>query len=403
MRLTASVIKTLTLPKGRTDHIHFDERLPGFGLRLRASGDKSFVYQYAIAGRTRKFTIGKIDPGKAFDIAKDLYAQVRLGRDPVVEKKQSRIRAAETMGAMLPLYLGHKRDRLRPSTLVQVVRNLENYARPLHLSPIASIDRRTIATLLLTVTERNGPRAAFALRRDLRTFFGWAAREGLVEHNEAAYTNAPTVNEPRTRVLSGDELRIIWNALEDDALNDAFLKFAVLRDAVKLLMLTACRRNEIARLSWGEVDLTAKQLNLPPERTKNKKPHKVPLAPQAIEILMAQPRSPDQELVFPAARSGKFIEIGDYLKKTLDKRILAREWKSLEPWVWHDFRRAASTWMHENGVTPHIVEAVLAHHAGGVAAVYNRAEYIIEKRRALSLWADFVTGESTGKVVTLRA
>jgi hypothetical protein len=72
MRLTASALKTLTLPKGKDDHIHFDERLPGFGLRQRKGGKQSFVYQYAIAGRTRKFTIGNPDPDKAFKIAKDL-------------------------------------------------------------------------------------------------------------------------------------------------------------------------------------------------------------------------------------------------------------------------------------------------------------------------------------------
>ena len=76
MRLTVSTIKTLTLPEGKDDHIHFDERLPGFGLRQRKGGKRSFVYQYAIAGRTRKFTIGNPDPGKAFEIAKDLYAQL---------------------------------------------------------------------------------------------------------------------------------------------------------------------------------------------------------------------------------------------------------------------------------------------------------------------------------------
>jgi hypothetical protein len=87
MRLTASTIKMLTLPKGKDDHIHFDERLPGFGLRQRRGGKQSFVYQYAIAGRTRKFTIGNPDPDKAFQTAKDLHAQVRLGRDPATENR----------------------------------------------------------------------------------------------------------------------------------------------------------------------------------------------------------------------------------------------------------------------------------------------------------------------------
>jgi hypothetical protein len=89
----------------------------------------------------------------------------------------------------------------------------------------------------------------------------------------------------------------------------------------------------------------------------------------------------------------------------LDARILAREGKPLAPWVWHDFRRAASTWMHENNVAPHVVEAILGHHSGhraGVAGVYNLAEYVIESGRALERWADFITGQPAGDVVTLR-
>jgi integrase len=393
MRLTATTLKTLKLPEGADDSIFFDERLPGFGLRLRGSGSKSFIYQYAVAGQTKKFTIGDVDPGKAFDTAKDLHAQVRLGGDPVAEKKQARVRAGETMAAVLPLYLA-QRTKLRPNTVTQTRRNLEVYARPLHASPIADIDRRMIAALLLTVTERNGPRASYQLRKTLSTFLSWAAGEGLVAHNEAAYTNAPPVNGPRTRVLSGDELRTIWGALQDD----------VLGAAVKVLMLTACRRNEIGKLSWSEVDLTAAQINLPGERTKNHKPHSVPLAPAALAILTAQPQH-SGDCVFPGVRTGKGIEIGAFHKRALDARILVREGKPLAPWVWHDFRRAASTWMHENGIAPHIVEALLAHHSGhraGVAGVYNRAEYSAEKRRALERWADFITGQPTGSVVTLR-
>ena len=392
MRLTASTTKTLTLPKGKDDYIHFDERLPGFGLRQRKGGKQSFVYQYAIAGRTRKFTIGNPDPDKAFQIAKNLYAQVRLGRDPVAEKKQSRDRAGETMAAVLPLYLARQRIKTRPNSHSQTVRNLQVYARSLHASPIADIDRRMIAARLLAVEQQNGPRASYQLRKDFRAFLAWAAGEGLVAHNEAAYTNAPAVNGPRMRVLAGDELRAIWGALQDD----------VLGAAVKLLMLTACRRNEIGKLSWPEVDLTAAEITLPGERTKNHKPHKVPLAPAALELLASQPQH-SGDCVFPGVRTGKGIEIGAFHKRTLDERILVREGKPLVHWIWHDFRRAASTWMNENGVAPHVVAAILGHHAGGISAVYNLAQYSAEKRRALERWADFITDQpAKGSVVMLR-
>jgi integrase len=391
MRLTASTIKTLTLPEGKDDYIHFDERLPGFGWRMRATGVGGFVYQYAIAGKTRKYTIGKVDPGKAFDTAKDLHAQVRLGRDPVFEKKQTRIRAAETMGAILPRYIAHQRGRLRHNSFIVTTRYLEDYARPLHAFPIAALDRRTIATLLLAIADQRGGRTSNRVRSCLCAFSAWAVREGLIAHNEAAHTNKATENGPRERVLTGDELRTIWHALEDDT-------FGAM---VKLLMLTACRRDEINLLNWSEVNLGAKQITLPPPRTKNNQWHVAPLSEPALEILRAQRQG--QGRVF--SNNARGFGGWGYSKSTLDARIMVREGKPLAHWVFHDFRRSASTWLHEHGVAPHICEAILGHvgHKSGVAGVYNKAQYLDEKRRALEKWADFITEKPADKVVALRA
>src|SRR5262249_13074025 len=184
MRLTGETVRKLALPRGVTDRLFFDDDLPGFGIRVRAGGSKTWLVQYGVAGKTRRMVLGitaQIDPGKARATAKDLLAKVRLGGDPAVEKKRARIRAAETMGAVLPLYLAHQRARvLRPNSLTQIVRNLEVYSRSLHASPIADVDRRMISALLLSIAERNGPRASYQLRKTLCAFFAWAAREGLV-------------------------------------------------------------------------------------------------------------------------------------------------------------------------------------------------------------------------------
>jgi Arm DNA-binding domain len=105
MRLTASTIRSLTLPPGEVDRVFFDDDMPGLGLRLRVGGAKTWLLQYAVAGKTRRMTLGSIavlDPGKARETAKDLLAQVRLGRDPAHEKVSARLKAAETFGALLP-------------------------------------------------------------------------------------------------------------------------------------------------------------------------------------------------------------------------------------------------------------------------------------------------------------
>src|SRR3954469_5790325 len=111
MRLTATTAKTVTLPTGKTDHIFFDDDLPGFGLRVRASGTRKWIVQYDLAGRTHRVLLGSadlIDSGTARKHAKEMLAARALGRDPAGERREAREREAETFGATLPRYLVKK-------------------------------------------------------------------------------------------------------------------------------------------------------------------------------------------------------------------------------------------------------------------------------------------------------
>lgn len=148
-----------------------------------------------------------------------------------------------------------------------------------------------------------------------------------------------------------------------------------------MLALTGQRRDEIGGLRWDEVDLDAALISLPPERTKNKKPHDIPLSPPALAILKRRPRG-NHEHVF-----GK----GGYKSWSGGKKRLNL---SIPDWRLHDLRRTMSTVMHDElGIAPHIVEAVLNHvsgHKAGPAGIYNRAAYAREKAAALALWADYL-------------
>jgi hypothetical protein len=166
MRLTGANIRALTLPEGATDKIFFDDDLPGFGLRIRATGSKTWYVQYAIAGKTRRIPLGTLahlDPGKARETAKNLLAKTRLGGDPVAEKHQAHARANETMGVQLPRFI-QQSTKLRPSSYNRNIRNLEVYSKSLHTTPIAEIDRRKISALLSKITQERGPSAAYSLR-----------------------------------------------------------------------------------------------------------------------------------------------------------------------------------------------------------------------------------------------
>jgi integrase len=407
VKLTAANIRTLKLPPGVIDRVFFDEDLPGFGLRVRASGVHTWMIQYAIAGRTRRVVLGlqsALDPGKARATAQKLLARVRLGHDPASEKAQAKAAAGETFGALLPRFLKHQMARLRPRSYGETVRHLQVNAKPLHGLPIEAVTRRAIAERLAKIEEGTGATTRNRVRSALSAYFTWLAREGYLDANPVAFTNKAK-EAARERVLSDEELRIIWRALEDD-------QFGTI---IKLLMLTGARRSEVGGLTWNEVSSTLllPLITLPPERTKGGREHLVPLSEPALAIVRTLPRramadGTPQEHVFG---NGDGYQNWSRAKADLDARIAkARHGKALEHWTLHDFRRSVSTALHDRfGVLPHVVEVLLGHaggHKAGVAGTYNKAIYLEERRRALELWGahimELVTGEpAKAKVVDL--
>jgi integrase len=233
-----------------------------------------------------------------------------------------------------------------------------------------------VAQELAKIRTARGPIAADRSRAHLSKFFGWMIGEGLAEHNPVHGTNK-TGSKARSRVLRDDELAAIWKALGDDDHGNI----------CRLLILTGCRRDEIGSLSRSEINLDAKQIELPGSRTKNGLDHVIPLAPLALAIVQSRSPREGSEFVFGRGQGGGFSGWSN-CKERLDTRL------DLAPWVLHDFRRTLSTVMHERlGVAPHIVEATLNHISGarsGVAGTYNRSEYSTAKRAALVLYSDYI-------------
>ena len=184
-----------------------------------------------------------------------------------------------------------------------------------------------------------------------------------------------------------------------------------------MLMLTGARRDEIASLVWSEIDMDAALIVLPPERIKNSRQHDIPLSPPALALLQAQPRrsAPDGSsaaFVFGGVGCSGFAGWSK-AKAELDARLLVARKAAGKPpiaeWRLHDLRRTASTVMHDQlAIAPHYVEAVLGHvsgHKAGVAGHYNYARYELEKRNALTRWAEYlmaVIERRERKIVPLR-
>jgi integrase len=175
----------------------------------------------------------------------------------------------------------------------------------------------------------------------------------------------------------------------------------------RLLLLTGCRRDEIADLTWAEVADDLSSIHLGPNRTKNGRSHNVALSPLAQEVLGSVRRIEGCPYVF--STTGRTPVSGfSKAKTTLDAimlRLAREERGEIDEWRLHDLRRTAATGMAGIGVAPHIVEAALNHVSGakaGVAGTYNVEAYAVERKEALERWAAHVQRVVSGNVVELR-
>jgi integrase len=341
----------------------------GFGARKQRRGI-FFYLRYRHQGRQVMHSIGRLGapwtPELARKEAQRLLGIVASGADPFAQSL-----SGETFGAEIERYLLRKKASLKPRSFIEDQRNLRKHSAPLHRLKLGEIDRRTIAVLLGQIETGSGPTARNRLRSALSSFFSWAIQEGLTETNPVQGTGKADAGASRDRVLTQEELKTLWRSLGDDRFSEI----------IRLLLLTGCRRNEIGRLQWQEVDLAQKQIVLPAQRVKNGREFTLPLSAQALAILARQSRRNSSDFIF--AERG--FNDWDRCKARVDLRI------GIAPYRLHDLRRTAATQMAELGVQPNVIELALNHvsgHKAGVAGIYNRSKMTDAVREGLQRWAD---------------
>jgi hypothetical protein len=162
MKLTQRTIDALALSAGKAEAIHFDDTLPGFGIRVREGGSRMYVVQYKLGTKHRRMTLGSTAALKleaARTRAGDVLAAVRQGRDPAGEKTEAKARAGDTFEPAVRRYLAHQRTRLRPRSYTAMEHYLLGLWKPLHGLSLARIDRRTIATRVAEIAASKPPTA----------------------------------------------------------------------------------------------------------------------------------------------------------------------------------------------------------------------------------------------------
>jgi integrase len=394
----------------------WDEAIPGFGLRVSSTGKKSWMVGVRLlkAGKMvfTRISLGSypaISLSQARDAARDAKLLASQNKDPRELKAQQKALMLEqsrnTFSAVVDEFLKKyvERKGLRASTTRDYVNTLKGRdVADWNDRPVSAITKKDVLRVVDQIIERGAPIEANHFLARTKKFFGWCAERDLVEFVPTDRIKPPCKVNHRDRALSPDEVREVWQAIEEMEANEKEKQRGdIFGPMFRMLLLTGQRREEVAGMRWDEIrdlDGDRPQWELPESRTKNRRPHIVPLVPQAVKIIRALPRIGDSPFVFTT--TGRSHVSGfSKAKTTLDHTIALRRARagvreSMPGFVVHDLRRTVSTRMNEElGILPHVVEAVLNHVSGlraGVAGTYNRALYLDEKRKALAAWADYI-------------
>jgi len=381
-----------------------DGRVGGLYLIIQPSGKRSWAVRYRFGGKACKFTLGSypaIDLKTAREMAGRTKGRVEEGKDPGAEKKTAKaasaIPASDLIETAAARFLSqYVKRNLKPSTVAEIERILNKEIIPAWRGRrLSEVRRSDVHDLLDSIIDRGKPIAANRVLSWFRRMCSWAIERGLIETNPCTGIKAPTAETARERVLSDEELKAVWLAAEP--LGQPYTEF------VKLLILTGQRRNEVAGMTWRELDLAAKIWTIPSARCKNGREHQVPLSDHAVEILRSLPKIADSEFVFTLY--GKRSITAFALTK---QRIGERMPDDVLPWTLHDVRRTVASGLARLGINLPVIEKLLNHVSGsfaGIVGVYQRHSFADEKRAAMQAWSRHVeaiaSGEPAGNVVEL--
>jgi integrase len=399
-RLTDRYIEALR-PKAARYEV-WDDARKGFGVRVTPRGVKSFIWVYHCGGRSRRLTFGTYprlslaSAGVKLAEAKNMLARgIDPGSQAVTEREAER--HAETIDELVSSYL-NRYARPRKRSAAEDERILHKDVLPRWGGRKAKdITRRDVVKLLNEIVDRGAPIAANRTLAIIRRMFNFAIAQAILEVSPCDRVEAPAAENRRERVLSEDEIRILWPVLEKD---DAPMEPNV-RRILKLMLVTAQRRGEVVGLHAEEIDYKKRLWTLPAERAKNGREHLIPLSGLALQILTESAPNGAGYLFPSSFTDWPYIgqSIGHATRHLFEARRLSKGRKApkhpaapplarmMERFVPHDLRRTVATRMREMGISRGDVKMVLNHVESDVTARYDRYDGLAEKRRALEMWA----------------
>ena len=376
IRLTKSAIDALPTPA--SDVVYWDAASPGFGVKVTPKGRKVFLVLYRTGGagsRLRKYTIGpygRVTLHQARLAAQKVFSAKVEGRDLAAEKREARRRVvADQVEDLLETFIAQHVSQNRSAGEISRLLRRE-VGRPWAGRSIHEITKRDVVEVISAIEQRGAPSAANKALKSIKTFLRWCVGRAILDQSPAEGVPLPAKEVARDRVLNAQELaQVILAARKMGGPYGGIVEF---------LALTGQRREEVARMKWDELDLAQRIWTLPKSRTKNAKEHVVHLSEQSLAVLQRVEKK--QPFVFSVLGTKPFQEF-TRAKRRLDQL------SGVTAWRLHDLRRTCVSGMARLGIAPHVADKILNHQAGtisGVAAVYQRHEFLSERRQALDLW-----------------
>lgn len=384
--LTEAKIRALRAPEaGQVEYC--DTLVPGLRIRIGVSGAKSFVLRKRVAGKYRNITLGRyserLQLAEARKKSRQILSDVEFKADPVatLPKPQKRRVDGHTVNALWP---GYKKAKAHLRKIGEIDRVFNRHILPEFGERAADgITRSEITRFIDRIAERT-PVMARNVLSYFSAFYTWALpRLDRLPGNPCRDAGRPSKPKSRERVLSEAEIGALWHVLEAEG--------APFGPAIKLLLLTGQRRNEVFEAERAEFDLDKALWTIPGARAKNGTAHLVPLSPAVLELVTVLLNHERGDKLLPArgnwdAGPSGFSKAMARIRADLEARI----GEPVPHWTLHDLRRTMATGLQRLGVRLEVTEAVLNHLSGarsGIVGVYQRHHYFDEKRLALTAWA----------------
>lgn len=395
--------------------------VPGFVMVHTPAGHTSYGLIYRSGGQRKKLTLGSskvLSLGEARRRAAQYRVAIETGGDPHEDKLTQRRLADEQRRAE-----NEQKRRAVQRQELEVERMWEKYMQLVasqlrsrgekdrvfrkYILPtvkglcVTEIEKRHALEIVDGLVARDRRRMADKVRQEGAAFFEWLIEREHVERNVFARIRKAMVKKTiRTRVLSDEEVRSIWEASKPEGDWSCW---------IKLLILTGGRNMEVRGARWSEFDLGQRLWTIPAERYKTGRTHTVYLTDPMLAVLREITRFASSDLLFPALGNMDQPMSGDQkVKDRIDKRVRAQcrkaGIKEPENWCVHDFRRTIATGLQRLGFRPDIADQVIGHVGStrtGAAAHYLHHQYEEERKEALEAWSEHVIsvcGRSAGIV-----